>query len=136
MHPTFTVIHFQSEAHDIQFLRTKAFYKEARTVFTDEELSGFLNYIAANPEAGDKIPGTSGLRKIRWKAKGFGKSGGARVIYYFRDLNMPLMLLSVYPKNHVARLSERTMRDIGKKVEEIIEWFAESNNNKTRGYRA
>lgn len=136
MHPAFTVIHFQSEAHDIEFLRTKAFHKEARAVFTEEELSGFLNYIAANPEAGDKIPGTSGLRKIRWKAKGFGKSGGARVIYYFRDLNMPLMLLAVYPKNHIARLSERTMKEIGRKVDEIVECFAETNNKKTRGKRA
>ena len=83
-----------------------------------------MNYIAANPDAGTKIPGTSGLRKMRWKAKGFGKSGGARIIYYFRDLNMPLLLLAAYPKNHVARLSVSRMREIEKKVDAIVGAYA------------
>lgn len=136
MHPAFEVIQFQVEAYTIEFLRTKAFLKAASTIFTQEEMEGFLNYIAANPDAGNKIPGASGLRKIRWKAKGFGKSGGARVIYFFRDLNMPLMLLAVYPKNHTVRLSERSMREIGKKVDDIIEWFIWDKKQKTRNHRA
>ena len=44
-----------------------------------------------------------------------------RVIYYFRDLNMPLVLLAVYPKNHIARLSAARMKEIGRKVDDIIQ---------------
>jgi len=136
MHPAFEVIHFQAEAHDIQFLRSKTFFKASQNIFTREEITGFFNYIAANPEAGNKIPGTSGLRKIRWKAKGFGKSGGARVIYYFRDLNMPLVLLAVYPKNETARLSVRSMREISKKVDEIVDLYTWQNKETARNNRA
>lgn len=123
MRPFLEVIQFQAEAHPIKFLRTKSFGKDADKIFTTEEISGFLNYIAANPDAGAKIPGTSGLRKIRWKAKGFGKSGGARIIYYFRDLNMPMLLLAVYPKNHTSRLSEARMKEIGRMVDEAVRGF-------------
>lgn len=134
--PIFEVIHFKSEAHTIEFLRTRSFYKEAGEVFTIEEMSGFLNYIAANPEAGAKIPGTSGLRKMRWRAKGSGKSGGARVIYYFRDLNMPLLLLAVYPKNHIAQLSVKRLREIDRKVEYIVQELASKYNKSQSGQRA
>ncbi len=115
-----TVISFKAEAHPVQFLRTKAFRRDAERVFSEEELIGFMNYIAANPDLGDKILGRSGLRKLRWKAKGFGKRGGARVIYFFRDLNMPLLLLAVYAKNERARLSADEMKAIERKMDEII----------------
>lgn len=121
MRPPLEVISFQATAHPIQLMPTRSFTREALDIFTQEEREGFLNYIAANPDAGAKIPGTSGLRKIRWKAKGSGKRGGARIIYYFRDLNMPLLLITAYPKNHVARLSEKRMRQISQMVEQIVE---------------
>jgi hypothetical protein len=54
---------------------------------------------------GDVIPGTGGIRKLRWRARGSGKRGGARVIYYFRDLNMPVFLLAVYAKGEKMNLT-------------------------------
>lgn len=120
----FEVIEFQAEGHPIAFLRVRSFKKDAEKTFTAEEFAGFLNYVAANPESGVRIPGTSGLRKIRWRAKGSGKRGGARVIYYFRDLNMPLLLLAVYPKGHVVQLSAARMREIDRKVEFLIDELA------------
>lgn len=126
MPPEFEVIRFQAEAHFIEFLRARSFAKAAEKIFTQEEISGFMNYIAANPEAGVKMPGTSGLRKMRWRAKGFGKSGGARVIYYFRDLNMPLLLLAVYAKNECARLTVEQTKEIDRKVDKIVSSFTEA----------
>lgn len=128
----FEVIEFQAEGHPIEFLRVRSFRKEADSTFTPEEFSGFLNYIAANPESGVRIPGTSGLRKIRWRAKGSGKRGGARVIYYFRDLNMPLLLLAVYPKGHVVQLSAARMKEIDRKVEFLISELACSRSEADR----
>ena len=55
--------------------------------------------MAEHPLAGDLIPGTGGVRKLRFAASARGKRGGARVIYYYRDADMPLYALLVYPKN-------------------------------------
>jgi len=55
--------------------------------------------LAANPAAGDEIPGTGGVRKIRFAASGRGKRGGARVIYYYLDETIPIYALLVYAKN-------------------------------------
>ena len=51
----------------------------------------FVNYIACNPEAGDVIPESGGVRKVRWSRAGAGKRGGARVIYFYHDDTRPLL---------------------------------------------
>lgn len=51
------------------------------------------------------IAGTGGVRKLRWALQGRGKSGGARVIYYYHDASLPLYLLTAYAKNEQASLS-------------------------------
>ena len=57
-----------------------------------------MNFIARNPEAGDVIPATGGVRKLRWRKAGSGKRGGVRVVYFYYDPNSPLYLLMVYAK--------------------------------------
>jgi hypothetical protein len=61
-----------------------------------QEITLFLAY---NTEVGDLIPGTGGLRKLRWAGMGKGKSGGYRVVYYFFNESVPLYLLAIYAKN-------------------------------------
>ena len=60
----------------------------------------FVTFIAANPEAGDVIPDTGGVRKVRWTRAGSGKRGGTRVIYFYYDAGRPLYLLLVYALYH------------------------------------
>ncbi len=74
------------------------FLRAAATVWSDDERAEFVDYVAANPDAGDIIPETGGLRKVRWGRRGAGKRGGVRVIYYFYDLERPLYLITVYAK--------------------------------------
>ncbi|MDN3590612.1 type II toxin-antitoxin system RelE/ParE family toxin [Methylobacterium adhaesivum] len=112
---------FKAEAHPIRILAARSFTRAASAIFSQEELTGFANFIGANPAYGKVIPGTSGLRKARWKAKGSGKRGGARVIYFFRDLNMPILLLAVYAKNERANLCKKQLDEIESKIEGIIE---------------
>ena len=119
--PFLNIITFKAEAHPVDFLPTRSFERDAHRIFSQEELSGFLNYIAATPDAGEKIRGGSGLRKIRWRANGFGKSGGARVIYFFKDLNMPLLLLAVYAKNERAQMTKAAMKAVQQKMDIIME---------------
>jgi hypothetical protein len=62
--------------------------------------------IGANPEAGEAIPETGGVRKIRWALAVKGKRGGARVIYYCHTERLPVLLLAAYAKNEKANLSK------------------------------
>jgi hypothetical protein len=74
------------------------FQRLARDVWDDGEREAFVDFIARNPEAGDVIPETGGVRKVRWRRQGSGKRGGVRVIYFYHDAQMPLFLLLVYAK--------------------------------------
>jgi hypothetical protein len=77
---------------------TEHFIKVASVLWSVAELDLLKDFIAFNPGAGDEIPGTGGLRKLRWSRAGMGKRGGARVIYYFYNDRAPIYLLHAYKK--------------------------------------
>ncbi|MBF0374621.1 MAG: type II toxin-antitoxin system RelE/ParE family toxin [Alphaproteobacteria bacterium] len=89
----------------VTVLETPAFARRADKLFAAEERDEVIVFLAANPEAGDEIPGTGGVRKLRFAAKGRGKSGGARVIYYYFDDQNPLYAIFVYGKGEQADLT-------------------------------
>jgi len=97
------------------------FATDARKVFSDEEYEDLISFLAEHPDAGEVIQGTGGIRKVRWRARGRGKRGGARVIYYFRDLNLPVYLLAVYAKGEKIDLTERDKKQMRAMVEEIVQ---------------
>lgn len=72
---------------------------------TYSERDELIGYLARNPEDGDEIKGTGGLRKLRWGGKGKGKRGGLRVIYYFYNESAPVFLLTVYGKGEQENLT-------------------------------
>ncbi|MGH6894635.1 MAG: type II toxin-antitoxin system RelE/ParE family toxin [Dongiaceae bacterium] len=78
-----------------------------------------IAYLAANPMAGDVIPGTGGIRKLRWRAKSKGKSGGARVIYYTYDELQPIFALLIYGKGEADDLTADEKRTLSKIAAEI-----------------
>lgn len=81
------------------------FIRRARKLLRPNEYDDLLSFLAAHPLAGDEIVGTGGVRKVRYGAKGRGKSGGVRVIYYFHDYEMPIYALLIYGKNERADLT-------------------------------
>ena len=87
-------------------VETAEFLKHAARLMPDAEREEVVAYLGANPEAGEIIPETGGVRKIRWAREGMGKRGGARVIYYYHNERLPLFLLSAYAKNRKANLSK------------------------------
>ena len=84
------------------------------------EQQDIVTYVAAFPKAGDLIQGTGGVRKLRWRRGGKGKSGGVRVIYYFHSENMPLYLLTVFAKNERADLSQEERNELVKLVDILV----------------
>jgi len=79
------------------------FIKQAAAIFTAAEKDSLIDYLAANPLAGDEIPGTGGVRKVRFVGKG--KSGGARVIYYWFNDDAPLYALLACGKGKKTNLT-------------------------------
>src|ERR1039458_8892194 len=71
-------------------------------------------------DGGDVIPETGGVRKLRWSARGKGKRGGVRVIYYFHNEAFPLLLLTVYAKNQKANLTKAERNDLKKLVPILV----------------
>jgi len=58
------------------------FIRRSKKLLNKTERERIVYYLAANPASGVIIEGTGGIRKLRWKREGSGKSGGVRVIYY------------------------------------------------------
>ena len=67
-------------------------------MWTEAERLEFIAWIAANPTAGDVIPGADGARKVRWAVQGKGKRGGARVVYFNLSDDELVLLVAVYAK--------------------------------------
>ena len=96
----------------ITIAETALFVRQAEKVWDDAEREAFVSFIAAHPEAGDIVPETGGVRKVRWSRSGSGKRGGARVIYYYSDPRRPLYLLMVYAKARQEDLDPDEKREI------------------------
>lgn len=95
-------------------IETGDFQRFADKVWNNEEREEFINWISNNPLSGDIIPGTGGLRKVRWSRAGMGKRSGARIIYYSVEAEGLIWLLLVYakakfdnlPTEYLAKLKE------------------------------
>ena len=89
----------------ITVAETQGFARAAARIWNEEELAALVDHLAHNPEDGDIIPGTGGVRKLRWGKTGVGKRGGARVIYFYYRPDCPLYLLLAYAKAQATDLS-------------------------------
>ena len=91
----------------ITVVETAPYLSDAVQLMDQAERIEVVNAIAADPQAGDVIQGTGGLRKVRIPLKGRGKRGGARLITFFHDVDMPVFLIAVYAKNVQVDLDSR-----------------------------
>ena len=97
-------------------METEEFLDDVSGVLSEEEHENLILYVALHPTAGDLIPETGGLRKLRWAAKGKGKRGGSRVIYYFHDIDVPLFLMAIFTKDNQTDLSMRQRKALSKQL--------------------
>ena len=89
----------------VTFKETSFFTRQTADLLSDEELTALQWALIANPESGDLIRGSGGLRKLRWAGSGRGKRGGLRIIYYWHVSGSVILLLLAYPKNEQENLS-------------------------------
>lgn len=99
---------------------TARFIEQSARLMTEAEIAGLKMALAIDPEAGVLIPGTGGMRKLRWGLAVRGKRGGARIIYYFADRDLPLYLMGAYAKNERADLTMREKREFAAAVAAIL----------------
>ena len=85
-------------------IETEVFKRYAEPIWNDAERLEFITWLVADPWVGDVIPGTGGLRKVRWSCSGIGKRGGTRVIYYNLLSEGLIWLLIVYTKAKLDNL--------------------------------
>ncbi|MFZ5555934.1 MAG: type II toxin-antitoxin system RelE/ParE family toxin [Pseudomonadota bacterium] len=71
-------------------------FERIRPAYLDDEYAEFQQYRIQNPEAGELVPGSGGVRKVRWARPGMGKRGGLRVIVRYRPSE--LWMLTLYAK--------------------------------------
>jgi hypothetical protein len=102
----------------VELIETSTFTKQITTLLTDEEYGEFQSRLAANPQLGALIKGGGGIRKVRVAVGSRGKSGGARVIYYWAVRRDIVLLLYAYPKNVMADLSPKQIAQLAKVVKE------------------
>jgi len=82
----------------VTVVETQLFLRQGEGIWDDGERQALVDFIARNPESGDIIPGTGGVRKVRWSRAGSGKRGGARVVYFYHHADAPIYLLLAYAK--------------------------------------
>src|SRR5437016_651485 len=91
-------------------VETSIFTRRVQQLLTDEEYAELQKVLVQRPGLGDLIPGSGRLRKVRWAARGHGKRGGARVVYYWAVTLDRLLMLLIYAKNERDDLSPEQLR--------------------------
>jgi len=102
----------------VELIETPTFTRRITALLSDEEYGAFQARIAANPELGALIRGGGGIRKVRVATGSRGKSGGARVIYYWAVRKDVILLLYAYSKNAAADLTPKQVSQLAKIVKE------------------
>lgn len=101
------------------FVETSLFTRLLRDHLDDEEYRGLQAHLIEHPDAGAVIRETGGVRKVRWRSRGKGKSGGVRVIYYWVKADEQIFFLTIYGKSQKEDLTSQDLRKISKLLEEL-----------------
>ena len=99
-------------------IETPSFQRLWPDYWTEEERGAFAAWLAQHPDAGDVVPRSGGLRKVRWGRAGTGKSGGVRVIYFNRLANGEICLLLIYAKSVADNIPGNVLRDLKKEFDD------------------
>ena len=103
--------------HVLTFVESPLFSKQVYDYLDDEEYAAFQVYLASTPDAGDIVRESGGIRKVRWRRKGRGKSGGVRILYFSRLQSGEIWLLLIYAKNAVDTIPSHILKALKEEME-------------------
>ena len=101
----------------IIFIETTIFTKLLPKYLTDDEYRVFQWYLLLNPEVGDLVRGSGGVRKVRWAPEGKGKRSGIRIMYYWKKKDDEIWLLTLYSKSEKATIPGHILKKIAEEIE-------------------
>ncbi|MCB0092937.1 MAG: hypothetical protein KDE54_33845 [Caldilineaceae bacterium] len=101
------------------FIETSLFTKLIGQYLTDEEYAGLQSFLMAHPAVGKVVPGSGGVRKMRWAGSGRGKRGGIRVIYYWKARDDEIWMLTIYGKNERETIAAHVLQKIAEEIKNV-----------------
>lgn len=107
--------------HDdmVTFVEAPLFSKHVHDYLSDEEYADFQLYLAGNPDTGDIVQGSGGIRKVRWQRRGHGKSSGVRIMYFVRTPASEIWLLLIYAKSATDNIPGHILKAIKEEMEHV-----------------
>lgn len=99
------------------FIETKLFSRIVEDYLTDAQYAQLREALMRNPESGRVVPGSGGVRKLRWGQPGRGKRGGIRIIYYIERADGIIWMLTLYAKNEASDIAPETLRKIKDEID-------------------
>jgi len=103
----------------MEFIEATLFTKHVYTYLTDDEYLGLQSFLLKFPESGKVVSGSGGIRKLRWAMSNTGKSGGVRVIYYFKKKDDEIWLLTIYSKKETENIPAHILRKIAEEIQNV-----------------
>jgi mRNA-degrading endonuclease RelE of RelBE toxin-antitoxin system len=113
----------------ITIIEFPSFLSQVGVTISSSERDELIEFLAKNPDAGDEIMGTGGVRKLRWRGKGKGKRGGLRIIYYFYNETAPVFLLTVYGKGVQENLTPEQKKKMTSLAKMLKQEFKAARKN-------
>lgn len=101
----------------LTIVETPTFQRLWPDYWTEGERGEFAAWLALTPDAGDVVPGSGGVRKVRWSRKGSGKRGGVRVVYFNRLASGEIWLLLMYAKSARDNIPAEVLRELKQEIE-------------------
>jgi hypothetical protein len=89
----------------------------SKSTFLTRSIGNYNCFLIKEPQAGNVIPGSGGVRKLRWRTPGKGKRGGYRILYYAKIEQGVIWMLTLYPKNVKENIPAHALREIHKEIE-------------------
>jgi len=99
------------------FIETSLFTKLLPRHLSDDEYQALQWYLLKHPDVGDIIKGSGGVRKVRWAIQGKGKSGGVRIIYYWKQSANEIWMLTLYAKSERATIAGHVLKQIAQEID-------------------
>lgn len=99
------------------FVETRLFTRIVADYLSDDEYARVQEALATHSEAGPAIPGSGGVRKLRWRQPGRGKRGGVRIIYYVKREDGVIWMLTIYARNEASDIAPELLRQIKREID-------------------